>query len=143
MWLASPKEAARRRNASPICCRHAGDGTGYPRWLRNWITLPADLQLRRVAAPDTPGPVKHDHPAHPSPPDPSGGVFHSQDIPKISDADILMINVAQRERDRVLIRDQHVTGKLACIDRLIFKGHLTGLSGPGRFKAYLASQGCC
>ena len=28
MWLASAKEATRRRNASPICCRHAGDGTG-------------------------------------------------------------------------------------------------------------------
>ena len=36
---------------------------------------------------------------------------------------------------------EHVTGKLACIDRLIFKGHLTGLFGPGRFKAFLASQG--
>ena len=28
MWLASAKEATRRRKASPICCRHAGDGTG-------------------------------------------------------------------------------------------------------------------
>jgi hypothetical protein len=28
MWLASAKEATRRRNVSPICCRHAGDGTG-------------------------------------------------------------------------------------------------------------------
>ncbi|MGH3237277.1 MAG: hypothetical protein ACRDOH_29260, partial [Streptosporangiaceae bacterium] len=36
---------------------------------------------------------------------------------------------------------QHVTGKLVCFDRLIFKGHLTGLFGPGRFKAFLASQG--
>ena len=28
MWLASAKEATRRRKASPICCRQAGDGTG-------------------------------------------------------------------------------------------------------------------
>jgi hypothetical protein len=40
-----------------------------------------------------------------------------------------------------MVHHQHVTGKLACFDRLIFKGHLTGLFGPGRFKAFLASQG--
>ena len=28
MWLASAKEATPRRNASPICCRHAADGIG-------------------------------------------------------------------------------------------------------------------
>ena len=40
-----------------------------------------------------------------------------------------------------MVHQQRVVGKLACFDRLIFKGHLTGLFGAGRFKAFLASQG--
>ena len=33
--------------ASPICCRHAGDGTGNPRCFRNWITCPPTCNLAR------------------------------------------------------------------------------------------------
>ena len=40
-----------------------------------------------------------------------------------------------------MVHQQRVVGKLACFDRLIFKGHLAGLFGAGRFKAFLASQG--
>jgi len=40
-----------------------------------------------------------------------------------------------------IVHQQRVVGKLACFDRLIFKGHLTGLFGAGRFTAFLASQG--
>ena len=72
MWLASAKEATRRRNASPICCRHAGDGTGYPRWLQELDHLPADLQLAQVAVQveavqALQVQLRHDHPAHRSP----------------------------------------------------------------------------
>ena len=38
MWLASAKEATERRNLSPICCRHAGDGTGKPLCRKNCTT---------------------------------------------------------------------------------------------------------
>jgi len=38
MWLASANEATERRNPSPICCRHAGDGTGKPRCRKNCTT---------------------------------------------------------------------------------------------------------
>jgi len=33
-------ETTRRRNASPICCKHAAYNTLNPRWVRTWITCP-------------------------------------------------------------------------------------------------------
>ncbi len=40
MWLASANEATRRRKESPICCRQAADGIGYPRCFRNCTSCP-------------------------------------------------------------------------------------------------------
>ncbi|MHB8342569.1 MAG: hypothetical protein ACYDB7_15565 [Mycobacteriales bacterium] len=40
-----------------------------------------------------------------------------------------------------IVHADRIAGKLCCFDRLILKGHLTGLFGAGRFQAYLASQG--
>jgi len=40
MLLASANDCTARRNCCPICCRHAGDGIGYPRCRRNETTWP-------------------------------------------------------------------------------------------------------
>ena len=49
MWLASANEVTDLRNPSPICCRHAGDGTGNPRCRKNCTTWPAHLEPTEVA----------------------------------------------------------------------------------------------
>lgn len=40
-----------------------------------------------------------------------------------------------------ILHRRDVVGKLVCLDRLIFKGHLTGLFPDGAFKALLSRQG--
>ena len=39
------------------------------------------------------------------------------------------------------IHQERITGKLTAFDRMIFKGHLTGFFGKGRFQLFLSRQG--